>query len=251
MNRQPRAYNLLLHMQQKVVSPGSEVQSAKLVRKILTPTLSPSEGEREKISRRPARSPDGDATLIARSDSLSPSDGERVRVGTMTTHGLQNSDNTWVTLPMFSRLSPSSIENCCTPQRKPLKARNTGFALRGTAIRPRGHTTLSCCAYRMKCYPCLVIQLLPMCCHHAVRGAFDCMLTAQRFTEFFLRAPSFLGGLNVLFMGFRSAVSRLRCLRFSMGRRISAATISSDSEQALRPAARVRGSRRKFPARSI
>ena len=31
MNRQPRAYNLLLHMQQKIVSPGSGVQSAILV----------------------------------------------------------------------------------------------------------------------------------------------------------------------------------------------------------------------------
>ena len=31
MNRQPHADNLLLHMQQKVVSPGSGVQSAKLI----------------------------------------------------------------------------------------------------------------------------------------------------------------------------------------------------------------------------
>ena len=46
----------------------------------LTLTLSPSEGEREKIARRLAWSPDGDLTLNARRDSLSPSEGERVRV---------------------------------------------------------------------------------------------------------------------------------------------------------------------------
>ena len=39
--------NLLLHMQQKVVSPGSGVQSAKLVSENSHPGLSPSDGERE------------------------------------------------------------------------------------------------------------------------------------------------------------------------------------------------------------
>ena len=59
---------------------GPGAQSASEGRDILTPTLSTSEREREKISSRRTRSPVGGATLSARGDSLSPSDGERVRV---------------------------------------------------------------------------------------------------------------------------------------------------------------------------
>ena len=47
MNRQPHAYNLLLHMQQKVVSSGSGVQSAKLV---LENSLSNLRGSRVEIN---------------------------------------------------------------------------------------------------------------------------------------------------------------------------------------------------------
>src|SRR5437879_3903318 len=46
----------------------------------LTPALSPSDGEREKISHVRSRSLNGEAARDRRSDSLSPSDGERVRV---------------------------------------------------------------------------------------------------------------------------------------------------------------------------
>jgi hypothetical protein len=46
----------------------------------LTPALSPSDGEREKIRGRRERSPNGDLLIGQTKDSLSPSDGERDRV---------------------------------------------------------------------------------------------------------------------------------------------------------------------------
>ncbi len=47
MNRHLFANNLLLHMQQKVVGPVQGFKARNWFRRILTLTLSPSDGERE------------------------------------------------------------------------------------------------------------------------------------------------------------------------------------------------------------